>query len=369
MNTTLTPSELNIIARNVSRLSNLLTRERETLPVSYLHDKALRMAYILYFVPANMYKIHKPLHELSLHPEGILDRKRLRILDLGSGPGTAVLGVLDFFSSHEKRPSLEFTAVDPIAENLRDAERLFKSFIEKTYLEASLSTFKASIEKTKSLPKGPFDIIILSNLLSEVASADPQKIIKRTCILKTIINESLANDGSCIIIEPALHETSRDMLMNRDSLLKEGFHAYSPCLMNEPCPALINLRDWCHEDIPWEPPAVIREIDRLTGLRKDSLKFSYLIIRKDRLSLSDIYGNKSYRVVSEPLISKGKIEFYVCGKDGRRLVVRLDKDKTCLNESFDRLQRGDVASMQNLIDEGKRLKIGENTIVKHGGKE
>ena len=93
---------LNTLAANVARLSNLLTRERDALPQPYLRDKDLREAYIRYFLPVNLYKIHVPLRELSLHPGGIFQKERLRILDLGSGPGTAILGVMDFFSAAEK---------------------------------------------------------------------------------------------------------------------------------------------------------------------------------------------------------------------------------------------------------------------------
>ena len=385
--------ELNTLAANVARLSNLLTRERETLPLPYLKDKGLREAYILYYLPANMYKIHVPLRELSLHPAGIFRKERLRVLDLGSGPGTAILGVMGFFSASAwaDKPSLEFTAVDPIEENLKDAEMLFRSFKEDNSLHASLTTLKSRIEKTKSLPEGPFDIIILSNVLSEVFHPEghPEKIplippfskgemrfpplekggrgdLKpdfRVNLLMSLLKRSLAGDGSCIIIEPALRATSRELLEVRDGLLREGLHLYSPCLMNDPCPALINPKDWCHEDIPWEPPATIREIDKLTGLRKDSLKFSWLIIRKDTLSLSNIFGNNPFRVVSEPLISKGKIEYYLCGAGGRRLAVRLDKDKSKLNEPFSRLKRGNIVSFQGLIDEGKRLRVGKDTIA------
>lgn len=356
-------SEFKALASNVARLSDLLTRERETLHKSYLKDEDLRKAYISYFVPANMHKIHIPLRELSLHPNEILRKERLRILDLGSGPGTAIFGILDFFAAQKERPSLEFIAVDPIAENLRDAEKLFQSIRERVYADASLSTLRSSIERTKSLPKGPFDMIILSNVLSEVTRPDPERVQRKVNILKVIMKGTLANDGSCIIIEPALRETSREMLEVRDSLLKDGFHAYSPCLMDDACPALGNPRDWCHEDIPWEPPAIIKEIDRLTGLRKDSLKFSYLVIRKDGLSVRDIYGDKSFRIVSEPLSSKGKLEFYICGAGGRRLIVRLDKDKSRLNESFEGLKRGDIVSFENMIDVDKRLRIGKDTAV------
>lgn len=348
------------LASDVARLSTLLTREREALPAAYLKDEGLRKAYIEYFLPSNLYKIHIPLKELSLHPKELFKKDKLRILDIGSGPGTATLGVLDFFSMQEMRPILEFTAVDPVAENLKDAEALFKDRGSK---EATLTTLKSGIEKMENLIKGQFDIIILSNLLNEVAHNDAGRIQKRVEILKNLINRFLSADGSCIIIEPALRETSREMLMVRDGLLDEGLHIYSPCLMGGKCPALENPKDWCHEDVPWEPPAIVKELDRLTGMRKDSLKFSYLILRKDGISLTDIYGEDSYRVVSEPLISKGKMEFHVCGKGGRRLITRLDKDKTPLNEVFDDLRRGDVFRLEGVVDTGNRLKVGKDSSI------
>ncbi|MEK7851501.1 MAG: small ribosomal subunit Rsm22 family protein, partial [Deltaproteobacteria bacterium] len=290
-------------------------------------------------------------------------KERLRILDIGSGPGTAILGIMDFFSADEKRPVLEFTAIDQVTENLRDAEALFGAFRERVPLVATLKTFKSSIEMVSSFPKGPYDIIVLSNILNEVAHLDEDRTSKRVAILKTIIRDLLASDGSCIIIEPALRQTSRDMLEVRDSLLHEGFCIYSPCLMGEKCPALVNPKDWCHEDIPWEFPEIVREVDRLTGLRKDSLKFSHLVIRKDGLSIKDIYDERSFRVVSEPLVSKGKMEFYLCGAGGRRMATRLDKDKGIKNELFEELKRGDIVGLNGVIDEGKRLKVGKDTYV------
>lgn len=358
-----TRPELETLAADVARLSRILTKERENLPAAYLKDEGLRRAYTLYFLPSNLYKIHLPLKELLLHPKEVLSKKRLRILDIGSGPGTAILGTLDFFSRQSKRPFLEFTAADPVAENLRDAERLFKSSMEKLSVDASIRTVRADMERIGQLLEGRYDIITLSNVLNEVARTGDERVAKRASILNILLTGFLANDGSCIIIEPSLRETSREMLMVRDILLKEGFRMYSPCIMDEPCPALLNPKDWCHEDIPWEPPAVVREIDKLAGLRKDSLKFSYLVLRKDKLSLTDIYGKTSFRVVSEPLVSKGKIEFYICGDSKRRAVTRLNKDKTSANEAFEYLRRGDMVGLEGLIGEGGRLKVGKETLI------
>jgi ribosomal protein RSM22 (predicted rRNA methylase) len=243
------------------------------------------------------------------------------------------------------------------------ADELFTSFRSAGGLNASLKTVRSTIEHAPHLATSSFDLIMLSNVLNEIFVHDEDRIARRTVLLAEILNRLLADDGSCIIIEPALRETSVEMLKVRDGLLERGFHIYAPCLCRSACPALANPKDWCHEDLAWDPPEMIRELDKLTGLRKDSLKFSYLVFRKDSQSLLGLYGENAFRVVSEPLVSKGKIEFYLCGESGRRLVTRLDKDATTQNETFERLQRGNVAGFEQLVDEGKRYKVGKETKV------
>ncbi|MDH4101118.1 MAG: hypothetical protein OEV28_11175 [Nitrospirota bacterium] len=111
--------EIKRLAPHVLRLSTLLTKERGAMPAEYLSDPELRRAYTAYFLPANLHKIALPLAELERHPAGLLKKGRLEILDIGAGPGTAILGVIDFFAEREEAPYLEFTAVDPVSENLR----------------------------------------------------------------------------------------------------------------------------------------------------------------------------------------------------------------------------------------------------------
>ncbi len=358
------PSEdLTSLAADVARLSRLLTKEREHIPASYLENRRLRRAYISYFLPSNLRKIHLPLRELSRHPLSTLSNERLRILDIGSGPGTATLGVLEFLSGKEKETVLEFTAADQVSENLQDTEALFESYRDRYNMRASLHTVKTNLEKLEPSLMGHYDLIIFSNVLNELFHREEEKISKRIDLLDTVLRRFLAHNGSCIIIEPALRDTSRELLMVRDGLLAHGFHAYSPCLMSKSCPALVNPKDWCHENVPWDPPALIQKIDKLTGLKKDSLKFSYAVIRKDSMSLADLHDMPSFRIVSAPLISKGKIEFYLCGKGGRRLITRLDKDSSLLNEEFETLKRGTVVSFVNLLDEGKRYKVAKDTAV------
>ncbi len=357
------PEDIRSLAASVLKLSKLLTKDRESLPVAYLKDAELRLAYLRYYLPSNMKKVHLALTDLSLHPEWLLSRDKLRVLDLGAGPGTALLGMLAFFAQRAQRPALTCVAVDRVSENLRIAEDLFNSYRSNKKLNASLKTLRADIESSELLNEDTFDLIIFSNVLNELWPFDEDRITRRIGLVETVIGLNLAPDGSCIIIEPALRETSRELLEIRDGLAEKGYFIFSPCLASTRCPAFQNPKDWCHEDIPWEPPALVKEIDRLTGLRKDSLKFSYLVLRKDSRSLSDMFGPDSFRVVSEPLVTKGKMEFFLCGLQGRKLITRLDKDRSPLNVHFEKLKRGAIVSFERLRDEGERYKVEQLTEV------
>ena len=282
----MSPTALKALAADILTLSKLLTRDRSELPAAYLNDAALRKAYQAYFLPANRAKIRLALTELSLHPREVLRKDRLRVLDLGSGPGTAVFGAIDYFSQQDHRPFLEFIAQDQVAGNLKEAARLFSDLQHGYTAGSTLTTIQSAIDKVDARLDGRYDIIMLSNLLNELYAHDAAKLSRRTELMAHLLRTFLAPDGSCILIEPALQGTSRDLLLVRDALGEQGFTIYAPCLRQEPCPALLNPKDWCHEDIPWEAPSLIRALDKLTGLRKDALKFSYLVLRRDGISLS-----------------------------------------------------------------------------------
>ncbi len=357
------PEDLQLLAANVGRLTTLLTKEREGLPAAYLKDPGLRSAYVRYYLPANREKIHLALAELSLHADRLLSKSRLRVLDLGTGPGTALLGLLTFFAQQTERPALACTAVDGVGENLRIAGELFSAYCSDKTLDATLMPLHADLEAAERAIEGTFDLILLSNVLNELFPSGEDRIAGRTGLVRSLLTRALAPDGSCVIIEPALRDTSRDLLGVRDGLAASGLTVYSPCLTSAACPAGKNPKDWCHEDIPWHPPALIKEIDRLTGLRKDSLKFSYLVLRKDGRSLADPFGPNAFRVVSEPLITKGKLEYYVCGAGGRKLITRLDKERTETNRLFEALKRGTIVGFERLADERNRYKIKPDTSV------
>jgi hypothetical protein len=125
----------------------------------------------------------------------------------------------------------------------------------------------------------------------------------------------------------------------------------------------INKRDWCHMYLNWERPPIIEKLDRLVGLKKDYLKFSYLILHsrdESRVTSheSPVTSRQLWRVVSAPLRSNGKIELLICNETGLKRLVRQDKDLSEKNAILDNLTRGD------LIECGDSLKIGKTDSIK-----
>jgi hypothetical protein len=166
-----------------------------------------------------------------------------------------------------------------------------------------------------------------------------------------------------MIVEPALRETTRALHHIRDRVISRGAATvYSPCLHERPCPALAHPDDWCHEERPWTPPAMVREIDREVGFIKDALKFSYLLLRKDGLTIVE-RSPAVYRVVSEVMAMKGEKRAWLCNETGRPLVGRLDKARSEANAPFDGWHRGAIVRVDQIEPRGTIGRIGNSTGV------
>jgi ribosomal protein RSM22 (predicted rRNA methylase) len=389
-------SKLDEISRAVARLSDLYTRNRADLRHNLLQEPELRLAYLTYFLPSNLLKIKAVLDEMWLHPKvKTLFPECLRILDLGCGPGTQLLGCLDFLSQQVKPPErIECVGVDSLESNLQDARFLFDRLAAELSTSAtetdatpepmeqpnaspllesergrtrwSLETHRGDVSRPLKLKHtGPFDFIIMGNVLNEVFPGDEQRIEKRSRRIASLIHDWLAGNGFLILMEPALRETSRDLLRVRDFLLDMlPLTVYSPCVHSRPCPAVAPgcNSDWCHEDHAWQTPSWIRQIDDRTGLRKNSLKYSYVVLNRMGFSIRDaVLGvtpgdaqafsaqSQVWRVVSETLEERGKAAAYLCGSEGRFRVTRLNKHASPANADFALLDRGQVVTTGPLV--------------------
>jgi ribosomal protein RSM22 (predicted rRNA methylase) len=341
----------------VAELSRLFTKERATLNRSYLDDQAYAMAYLSYFLPVNLAKIQVLLNEMPA-PEV---SERFSVLELGSGPGTGILAVLDWWHQRESPHTLSVTAVDSSSRALRQARRLWDRHCQViNSQEASLQTYVGDLEQRGWLEqvrqKRPFDLIILANCLNEIFADACDPIMARTAF----VNKSLAvlaPHGTMMIVEPALRETSRALHQVRDQLLQEKrCTIYSPCLHESNCPALVKPHDWCHEERIWEPPSTIKVIDKEVGFIKDALKFSYLLLCKDGKTIVERRPDV-YRVVSELRELKGEKRAWLCNEQGRQEVGRQNRLASSHNQAFEQWHRGAIVQIEKIVHKERGGKV------------
>lgn len=345
------------LVQAVAELSRLFTKERSALGQRYLDDPIHVCAYLQYFLPVNLSKIQVLLDEMPpLESSG-----RLSVLDFGAGPGTGALAVLDWWHQRKIEGELAVLAIDSAATALHRAERLWSDYCRAAAIAgARLQTVEGNVERggwlEQARQKAPFDLIILANCLNEIHTGTQDPIAARASLVAELLG-LLAPHGIMMIIEPALRETSRALHQVRDRLLKEQrCGVYSPCLHEQACPALVNPFDWCHEERAWEPPDSIRAIDKQVGFIKDALKFSYVLLRKDKRTIAERRFDV-YRVVSELRVMKGEKRAWLCNEQGRQEVGRQDRLASPQNEAFDQWQRGAIVQIERIARKEKNGKV------------
>ncbi len=270
---------------------------RELVGTAYLADPALRDQYAREIAPRTEAALARVLDQVWGEP----DRPTpARALDLGAGTGAVGRTLRARFGD-----ALDVVAVDRTA--------------APGVVRANLAVELPSVD-------GRFDLIVAAHLLNElfVDRRPEQRVAQRALRVLAWARALLAPSGLIVLIEPALRETSRELLAVRDQLLQAGLHVVAPCFWQGGCPALAAERDWCHDAAP--VPS------------RSRVDFSYVVLRAEPVAPAP--GLE--RVVSDPLPDKGRLRLYVCGAQGRRELIRLSRHRSPANAGLDQAARGDV---------------------------
>ncbi|MEZ4462740.1 MAG: methyltransferase type 12, partial [bacterium] len=106
------------------------------------------------------------------------------------------------------------------------------------------------------------------------------------------------------------------------------------------CPALAD-NDWCHTSLQWVPPPWVNRLSEETGLDRTRIKMSYLVVSKVPATVPHLEGTVA-RVVSEPLHTKGRLRYIVCGQTGRFPIVMPSSRVSPQTQPMERLPPGTV---------------------------
>jgi SAM-dependent methyltransferase len=320
----------------------------ESLSRTYFDDRASLAAYLAYFHPASIAQVRRALAEAAPPPGDVL-----RVLDVGSGPGSASAGVAEWAHAHGRK--VRVTALEASPAAVDTLMRIFPS----RYGDAEGRRWLAG----EPLPVGPFDVVVASHMLNELFLDVPDRLERRTKFVVEL-SRLLSPGGLLVLVEPALRRTGRELLVLRDRLLQQGnLFALAPCLSQGDCPATARPRDWCHADRPWSPPPLVVRSGDAAGLSRGTLKYSYVILSNAHPAPERTKDRALFRIVSEPLEEKGKLRFFGCGPSGRHALVRLDRERSTPNAAFDSLERGDLVRLGVTTSAGDGTRVGSATDV------
>jgi SAM-dependent methyltransferase len=306
-------------------------------------------------------KIHPVLEELD-RTDFFSSRDHLRVLDIGTGVGTAPIGLWMWLAQHAgmEQMRLNVLATDASPDVCEEAARTVQTF--RKHIDTILQEFETKPLPLKSIHNadiGSFDLITAQNVLIE--EPDYASVI-------TLAQTMLKEKGALIMIEPASRFGSRTLLQCRDELVKAGMTIYAPCVRQAECPALKRDVDWCHAISRWERPRFIRILDEQIGNLRLSLKYSYIIAMKQPVTIAstlpDVPPNSLFRIVSDRMDEKGRKKVYGCGEQGRLFFEKQKRDTTEANADFDEAHRYDLMTLEGFAPKANLMRMNPDSVVK-----
>ena len=271
-----------VLVDAVRRLTEIYTERRGENPFK---NKRLLQARLYFFMPTDIPKAWLPVAEFLVRRPELLERKTLRVLDLGAGVGTGALGALMVLSALGWEGTVELTAVEPDATLRSPLLRALDAAEEALGIPVEVShrarDIHAWLDEGAKGPKqsrspGLFDLVLAVNVLTE--ALDPLRYAIEGQDLVQRLGRHLARGGAIFFVEPALREHARRLSLLRDRLHAAGVPIFGPCLAEGPCPETQREDGYCFHTIKVPLNGYLQKLGDLAGLRRHEVNFHYLTI-------------------------------------------------------------------------------------------
>jgi ribosomal protein RSM22 (predicted rRNA methylase) len=254
----------------IKNLLSALEEKIENIPLKILRSHSLKLikkyrtlrkynltydeklSYITFRMPATFSALKYVLNEFKSLK---IDTSIKSILDLGSGPGTAVFACLSTFDAFKmtlvERDQEFFEISKDLTKNVKNIDEI--SFIKKDIL---------------SFKDYDHDLILVSYVLNELKQFQIDRILKRFINSKAKV---------IIFLEPGTIYGFENIRYLHDKVIKEDLKIIAPCPNNLKCPMPKN--DWCHFFVRLDRSKYHKYLKKGTLSYEDE-KFSYLIVTK-----------------------------------------------------------------------------------------
>jgi SAM-dependent methyltransferase len=348
------------------------------------------LGYLAYQFPVYFAQFEHILQDMA--QDGLLKR-RMRVLDVGAGPGSVSLAVIDFFRRLDNC-AVDLFALEKYEENSEAYVNLVTPFAgvpDKFRVEKPI---RADLTEKPALPDN-LDLIVFSNVLNEIDVDIGQKAeIVMHCA------KSLAPDGNLIIIEPADKDNAIALRQLVSALMDKDLGVYSPCsfVWGSRC----KLGEcWSFERKDNIAPTAL--MGKVAGTEEaykfmnTDIKYSHAILRKDtltrekyrvppkakvdRLSKLKIHVKKRINVVagkmSDDLGDKTNHMFKICDGTTAQPVYAILPNYNIgpENEALIKAKYGEVLEFRNIIVryneeyDSYNLMVGKSTEIVPAGKD
>lgn len=218
-------SVLEKIRASVSGQKESYWKEGDKKSVAYKGAYSV-LAYMAYQMPGY---VHEVSEFFAFMLKSGLIRQHIRVLDVGSGPGTVTIALSRVLSCFPQM-SAEVVAIER-AETHREA---YSYVVSRMLVSSNVTASKPlSLDITKELPDGTFDLIICSNVINELTTLD---IAGKAALLQNL-SKHLTSDGNLVVLEPADLENSTSLREVSRVAKANGLTIYAPCndLRGVPC--------------------------------------------------------------------------------------------------------------------------------------
>lgn len=220
-----------------------------------------------------------------------------RVLDLGSGPGTALWAVADqwpaaaMFAAYEREASL-------IALGQRLTRQASHALQTIHWEQRDLSQWRPAEAAAGRHEDGPFDLVIIAHVLNELEQGQRQRLIDLAWA---------RTSGMLLVIEPGTSQAFPIIQAARNQLLAAGARTVAPCPHDHPCPL---SADFCHFPQRLSRPEFQKRARGAPSAWEDA-KYSYAAMAR----MAPLHPSAA-RVIREPTFNKAYAEAIICQPSG-----------------------------------------------------
>ena len=255
--------------QGLEKLWQTYTQERRDLSKGLLSHKRQALAYYAGFHLTNTIRAAGTLQRSGLALRN-WQGQPVQVVDLGCGTGASSIAVANHLASVIGTDKLSFQLFDNTGSVLDLARLGLQVFADDRKTVPPIRSARLGLENLDTSrvfgPEG-ITILCLGYVWNELGQ-NP-KALRR---LKELLQ--LCDDKPIVLLvtEPAAEGPARKAMQLRNELVEKDWQARYPCpAAHETCPMTADSRDWCYSEFRWQPPATLQLVDRILGIRRQTL--------------------------------------------------------------------------------------------------